>query len=392
MAQFNATAFSLTGQVRAHKPNAKASQILKDLNARIRALLDFRNSWSALISKTVLNIPQAYTTGAVTCTSGSTAILGTGTSWPVSDVVNTTMVGGNRQSGYQEITPASMGHISVGTFLYVNDSTFSEVAAVVETSNSTFTAEFRNPHNDGTVLTSSSLAGRQLRLGPLTPIYTLLAVSGATGPDNTGVLDMAFGGGSLVNTSYTLLQAYFTIDPNIRSFLQVWDPTQGIPLRYNVSQAELDCIDAQRTSSGWPQCLADLGPDASGTMQYELWPYQISPYSIPILYNRQWPEMKRPTDRPPYFINPSVIIDGAIADALRRKDLRDNSPADADPYFNPQLAKEFDQKFLIGAANAANADEEKCQQRLSSSFFQPGGAGGPGASYWQSHVNDGGYW
>jgi hypothetical protein len=121
----------------------------------------------------------------------------------------------------------------------------------------------------------------------------------------------------------------------------------------------------------------------------EVWPWQTTAYSIPVLYNRQWPDLIQPTDRPPGFINPSVIIDGAIADALRRQDLRDNSPGGKDPYFNPALAREFDQKFLAGAIAAANADEERCQQRLSSSLTNYGGGLGPNASYWQSHVNGG---
>jgi hypothetical protein len=285
-----------------------------------------------------------------------------------------------------EITPAQMTGIAVDSNLYVSDSTFSEVVSVIEVTNSTFTAQFAYAHNDGTALTCSSLAGQQIQFGPLTPIYTLMGVSNASGSNNTGIMDLPWGGQALTNSGYQLVKAYITI-PNFRSWIQVWDPQQGIPLATNISQAEIDCIDAQRTSQGWPQCLADLSTSASGNWQVEVWPWQQTVYAIPLLYNRQWPQLKRPTDRSPGFINPSVIIDGCIADALRRKDLRDNSPADADPYWNPSLAREFDQKFLAGAIAAANADEERCQQRLSSSSFQFGGLA-PGAAYWQSHVND----
>lgn len=382
--QFNSTLFSLAAQVSAHKPNAKKTQIQKDLNARVRALLDFRASWSALITKFVINIPQATTTGGVTCISGSTAIAGIGTSWPYNDVVNTTLVGGNRQTGYQELTPASMQNIAVDTLLFVNDGGYSEVAPVVEVSNSTFTALFQYSHNDGTAITTSSLAGLQLQLGPLLPVYTLLGVSSSVGSANTGIIDLPFGGATLTNSGYQLIKAYINI-PDLRSFVEVYDPQQGIPLATNISQAELDSIDAQRTSQGWPQCLADLAPSVSGTFQYELYPYQTTPYVIPVLYNKQWPEMKRPTDRPPYFINPSILIDGAIADALRRKDLRDNN--DKDPYHDPALARDFEQKFLAGAIAAAQADENKCQQALTSSRYQQGNIA-PGASFWQSHVND----
>ena len=370
------------GEVSSVKPNTKKSQVYRDLNNRIRALLDFRNSWSALITRYVINIPQAYTTGGITTVSGSTTITGTGTSWPYADLVNTTMVGGNRQSGYQEITPADMTNIAVDTLLFVSDGTYSEVAPVVEISNSTFTAIFQYPHNDGTTLTCSSLAGRQLQTSAQTPIYTLLGVS-SSGTNNTGIIDMPWGGAPITTGGYQLVKAYVTI-PNYRSFLQVYDPLQNCQLGMNVPQAEIDAIDAQRSATGWPQCLADLGPSAANQFQSEVYPWQLTPYAIPVLYNKAWPELKRPTDRPPSFINPAVIIDGAIADALRRKDLRDNT--EQDPYFNPQLAREFEAKFQAGAIAAANADEELAQQRLTSSLFTKSGAGS-GASYWQAHVN-----
>jgi len=350
--------------------------------------LDFRNSWSDLITRYVINIPNAYVTGGITTVSGSPNITGVATSWPYSDVVNTTMIGGNRTTGYVEISPASMTGISIDTNLYLADSTFSEVVSVVETTNSTFTAQFQYAHNDGTPITCSSLAGLQIQFGPLTPVYTLLAVSSAVGSANTGIMDMPWGGNGLTNAQYQLVKAYITI-PNFRSWLQIYDPQQGIPLAGNVPQAYLDSIDAQRSATGWPQCLADLGPSASGAYQVEVYPWQTTAYAIPILYNKQFPTLKRPTDRAPQFINPSVIIDGAIADALRRKDIRDNS--DKDSYYDPNLARDFDQKFLAGAIAAANADEERCQQRLSSSVFQRGAFGGgvaPSASFFQAHVNE----
>ena len=374
----------MQAQVKSYKANSKAVQIAKDINGRIRALLDFRNSWSDLITRYVINIPQAYVTGGVTTVSGSPNISGVATNWPLSDTVNTTMVNGNRTTGYCEIQPASMTGISVDTNLYINDSTFSEVVSVVEVSQSTFTAQFQYSHNDGSTLTCSSLAGLQFQFGPLTPIYTLLAVTGASGSNNTGIMDNGWGGQALTNSGYELVRAYITI-PNFRSWIIAYDPQQGIQLGTNISQAYLDSIDAQRSAQGWPTCLADQSPSASGSWQVEVYPWQTTPYAIPILYNRQWPTLKKPTDRPPGFINPSVIIDGAIADALRRQDLRDNT--DKDPYFNPALAREFEARFKEGAIAAANADEERCQMRLTTSLWEFNGATNTNAAYDQSHVN-----
>lgn len=380
----------MSGQVKSYKPNTKATQVQRDLNAAVRATLDFRTSWSALITRATINIPNAYATGGITTVANSPNIIGVGTSWPYNDVVNTTMVNGNRTTGYVEITPASMNGIVQDTLLFVNDGGYSEAVAVVDVSNSTFTAVFQYPHNNGTSLTCSSLAGLQLQFNPQTPIFTLLGVSSATGSNNTGIIDNPFAGDGLTNTGYQLVKAYITM-PNFRSWISVVDPLQQFQLATNVSQQELNASDPARTAQGTPQCMADLSPSASGSFQSEIYPWQTVSYALAALYNKNWPEMTKPTDRPPYFFNPSIFIDYAIAAALRRKDLRDNN--DTDPYYNPQLAKEFEQKWLMHTIAAANADEERCQQALSSSVFQTSNVGNESSAYWQNHVwGPGGGW
>lgn len=375
--QYNLNFADLIGQVAAYKPNSRKAQIQKDLNARIRRVIDMRPFWSALLARTVLNMPNAYTTGGMTLTTNSTAVTGTNTAWPTNDVVNTTMTNGVQNPGYNEMTPADMTNIAVDTYLYVSDAGYSEVVAVAEVTPTTFVAQFKYQHNQGTAITCSSLAGLQIMLGPYNPIYTLIATPTAT----TGVIDTPFGGPTLVNTGYTLLRMYFTIDPNMKDIFSVWDPIQGTPLQFHLPQAFLQNADPQRTATGYPQCLVDLFPMPSGSMQFELWPPQTVAYQIPVIYFKQWPELKRPTDRPPYFIDPTIFIDGAIADALRRKDLRGID--DKDPYYNPALAREFDQKFMQGAMLAAAADEGKCIQALTSDWSR---YGGPNAAWQQSHV------
>src|SRR5579885_54068 len=289
----------MAARVTGQKPNTKVTQVYKDLNARIRRMCDMVN-WSALIARGVINVPGAYTTGVVTLTTNSTVVTGTGTAWPVNDVVNTAMTNGVRAIGYQEITPASMTGIGVDVNLYVNDGTFSEVVPVVEITNSTFIGQFKYQHNPGTAITSSSLAGLQLQIGGYQPVYTLLAVTSAT----TGIIDMPFAGAPLTGVGYQLLKAYVTIDPNLKDILGVWDPIQGIDLSFHIGQEFLAAADPQRTATRSPQALVDLSPSASGCMQWELWPYQTTPYALPVLYVKHWPELRRPTDKPPWFINP----------------------------------------------------------------------------------------
>tara|TARA_R110000868_G_scaffold58624_3_gene180848 strand:+ start:7710 stop:8846 length:1137 start_codon:yes stop_codon:yes gene_type:complete len=371
----------MAGEVRSVKPNAKTTAVYKDINARIRRLIDSWQ-WSSLISSTVLNIPNATSTGSIDLTSGSKVVVGTSTAWPVSDVSNTTMIGGNRTTGYVEITPADMTGITIDRPVYISDGVFSEAVPVVETSSTSFVGIFQYQHNDGTPITCSSLAGLQLKLGTFWPVYTVQAISSATG----AILDMNYGGPSLTGSAYSILMAYVTIDPMFRDFIQVWDPRQGQPIATHVSQTYLSRVDPQRMSSGYPQALVDRQPTSAGSAQFELWPYQQTAYNMPVLYVKQWPELKKPTDRPPTFLNPSVIIDGAIADSLRRRDLR--ADTDKDPYFDPQLAQIYEQKYAEGAKLAMNADEGRRLQTLSmaSPYGGAGGGMGPNASWAQSHA------
>jgi hypothetical protein len=368
----------MVGQVAASKPNTRKAQVQKDINARIRRVIDMRPVWSAMIKRTVLNVPQAYTTGGVSFTSGSKVVTGTATAWPVSDKVNTTMTVGVRDVGFAEITPADMTNIGVDQYLYISDSGYSEVVCVVEVTATTFIASFQYQHNDGTAITASSLAGLQFKLGPYNPVYTFTGVATAT----SGYIDTEFGGGGISNAGYSLAKVYFTIDPCLKDIFSVWDPIQGEPLDFHKPQAFLQNADPQRTATGYPQVLVDYLPMPSGSMQYELWPHQLTPYQIPVIYFQQWPELKRPLDRPPYFVDPTIFIDGAIADALRRKDLR--SVDDKDPYFNPALAGDYERKFAQGVVLAAAADEGKVIQALEGDWS---GYAGPNAAWRQSHVS-----
>lgn len=368
----------MAGEVQSVKPNSKRTAVYKDINARIRRLID-EWQWSSLIASMVINIPNAVARGSIDLFSGSKVVVGHDTIWPVDDVANTTMTAGNRTTGYVEITPAEMTGISVDRPVYISDGVYSEAVPVVETSQTSFVGQFQYQHNDGTPITCSSLAGLQLKLGAFYPVYTVLAITGEEG----ALLDMEFGGPSLVGSAYNILKAYVSIDPLFRDFIQVWDPRQGIPIRTHVSQAYLAATDPQRMSTGYPWALVDRQPSVSGSAEFELWPYQLTAYQIPVLYVKQWPELKKPTDRPPTFINPSVIIDGACADALRRRDLR--SDTDKDPYYDPALAREFEGKYQEGKKLAQMADEGRRLQTLSLDWKGSYGLG-PNAAYQQSHI------
>lgn len=384
MAVYSDNLASMTGRVRQAKPNAPASQIRNQLNDRIRYIIDSQIFWADLLFSGVLSMPVAYTTGTVALTLGSKVITGTSTAWPISDISNTTIALGVPETGVLNVTPVSMAGIETDSFLYVDNGGDPEAVAVLDVTPSTFTARFTKRHNAACTVTQSSLAGLQMRLGYTVPTYTVRAVHSATELE----IDQEWGITSQSGMSYQIVKIYFTVAPDLKDIITLWDPTQGRPLIFHKTQDYLNYRDPQRTSTGVPLVLADFIPTEAGTMQYELWPYQTISYQIPVLYCKQWPELKNPTDRPPWFINPSMIIDGAVADALR---IRNQALGDAtpDPFFDPKTAQIYDQKFQIELQACIGANQSKALSALTpyeSWFgFMPGG------TWNQSHLSDG-YW
>lgn len=358
------------------RPGVSALQVQGWINDRIRQALDARTYWSDLLTHSVISVPGFYNTGTVNVTVGSAIVTGTGTAWPVNDVVNTTAAAGVPEIGYVEITPVSMTGIAVDTYLYVDATGSPETVAVVEVSSTTFIAKFATTHAAGCTLTTSSLAGMQFRLGNGTPIFTVISVQDAT--DLT--LDLNWGNSSLTNQAYQIVKAYFTIAPDLKDILFVLDQIQGIPMRIHVSVLEINWRDPQRSSTGPPLNVVDLAPSAGGSMQYELWPWQFGPYQLGVIYQKQWPELKNDTDRPPWFMNPTIFYHGALADAYNYKVNKD------DIYHNPQLALEYERRFMLGVELAKNADESKAQRDYQFQYDQLFGAAG--ANFWQSHDPD----
>ena len=351
------------------------------LNDRVRQALDSRTYWADLLSHGVLSIPNFYKNGTVDVTTGSTIVnggipdsQGNTTAWPVNDKVNTTVAAGINEIGYVEVTPLSMLNIIPDTYLYVDAAGTPETVAVVRTTATTFTAQFQFVHaTAGTTLTSSSLTGMQFRTDESSPVFTVTSVQNAS----QLTINLPWGYSNLTNVNYQIVKSYFTLAPDLKDLLFMIDAYQGIPLRIHVSVMEINWRDPQRSSTGPPLAVVDLAPSAGGSMQYELWPWQFGPYQLGFIYQKQWPDMLNDTDRPPWFINPSVFMYGALADALNFK------ANEKDVYHNPKLAMHYEQRFMAGLEDAKNADEGKFQRAFDFNFEQLFGSAG--ANFWQSH-------
>jgi len=101
---------------------------------------------------------------------------------------------------------------------------------------------------------------------------------------------------------------------------------------------------------------------------------------LPFIFTKQWPELVEDTDRPPWFINPTLFYHGALADALRYRAGKD------DPFHNPRLADDYEQRFQAGVVQASLADEEKAQRAYEFAYHRVFGAFG--ANFLQSHDPD----
>lgn len=366
------------------RPGVDRNLVQGWLNDRVRQALDSRTYWADLLSHGVLPIPNFYNSGTVNVTTGSTIVTGgipdtngNTTSWPINDKVNTTVAAGINEIGYVTVQPVSMQSIQPDTFLYVDAAGTPETVAVVRTTATTFTAQFRYVHATlGTTLTSSSLTGQQFRLDESNPIFTVTSVQNA----NQLTLDLPWGNAAVTNSAYQIVKAYFTFAPDLKDLLFCIDAIQGIPLRIHVSVMEINWRDPQRSSTGPPLSVVDLAPSAGGSMQYELWPWQFGAYQLGFIYQKQWPDMLNDTDRPPWFINPSVFYYGALADALNFK------VNEKDIYHNPKLAAYYEQRFMQGLEDAKNADESKFQRAFDFNFEQLFGSAG--ANFWQNHDPD----
>lgn len=380
MPQYSDTCGTMVGRILLQRKNLDRNLALNFLNDRVRTLLDRRPIWAGLVGRGIVAIPDAYTTGTITLTQNSPVVAGSGTSWPVSDVVNTTIAEAV-QPGYQWVTPMSLAGINRNTVLYIDSGGANpEICAVQDILGTKINLYYQYAHAATHTATMSSLANLQLRVGTVNPVFTVLAV---TNP-STLTIDNPWGTLTQSGSGYQIMLMYTTFSPDLKDLLTVTDPFQSIPLRLHVSQEEVNISDPNRTTVDNPTSIVDLGPSATGAMLFEIYPPQSTARQLNFLYHKQWPDMRVPGDRPPPFINPSTIIYGALADAYRTP--IPVGPDMKDPWMNLQVAQTYEQKFEMGYADAITADNSLYQAAFTWDYAQLWGIGG--ANYWQAHDAD----
>lgn len=387
MPQYNDTLATMVARVLQAKPNAQQSEVIRMINGRIRQCINARIYWSDLLVTRVVGFNSPYTgasdtggNGTVAYTFNSATVTGTNTTWPVHDVVNTTSNTAVNDIGYVQITPVSMTGIAVDKLLYADSAGTPETVAVVQTTATTFWAKFNNTHSTNFTLTCSSLAGQQLYVGTTFPTFTVMSVQSGT----SLTLDQPYGGAPQSGQPYSISQIYITIDPNLKVILDAVDQLAGRKLEIYVPTEVVNLTDPQRTSTGDPLAVVQRAPTPAGSMQYEIWPAPDTQRQLWFLCALQWPQLTNATDRGPWFMDPNLFVTGAIADALRIKNIK--SVMDQDPWFNPDLAMQYEQMFRIQLEEVVNSDESKSQRAFQHAWDNILAAGG--ANFWQNHDPD----
>lgn len=380
MASYNDDLFRIRGRVREFRRGVSEVQVDRWINDRVRQAQNFRTYWSSCIQKGVLSMPAAYSVGTVSVATGSNIVTGVGCNFPVSDVINSVIPAGIQDLGYQNFIPASPAGFTQDSIVYVDagGGVLAEAVPIVQLINQqTFNGSFVNPHDPGCTITQSSFVNRQLRITYNYPIFTILAVI----DEDTLLIDQPWGGAPLTNVPYYIVKLYYTFAPNTQEIFWILDQSQGLPLNIHTSVRSANWSDPQRIDLGpQPTDVVDGHPSPNGIIQWEIWPPLNVPYQLQYAVYKYWDDLVRDTDRPPWFINPTMFYHGALADALRYK------ANEKDPYQNIQLAQQYEQRFMDELEKAADADESKVLRMLA---YPEKSMGYPsGAAFDQSHDRD----
>jgi len=323
------------------------------INRRITNVIDTR-VWSDTMKMGMIVLPNAYTTGTVAVAQGSNQIIGTGTNWPVNDVINTTStVVITDVPGYVEITPGagylSKVHVGIPLLLDQGNASITEIVTPIAVGPTSFKAYCQYAHDTTATLQMSRLAGQQFQANSY--IYTVQAVLS----DTLMQVDFPYGGIPQAGLSYTVMQQYVQLSPNVRSLERCYDAIAGSDVGTSRDLSWVLSVDPQGQSTGNPQELASMPANPAGFMQWRVWPAQNTEYALGVIYEDGWPTLVYDTDVLPPFMNREIIIAGAIADCLRTRVIKNDR--DRDPLYDPQVSQYWEAEFARLLENATQSDQ-----------------------------------
>jgi hypothetical protein len=250
---------------------------------------------------------------------------------------------------------------------------------------------------------ASLIAGWQLMLNGNIPYYNVV-----DNPDvNTLVLDgpVVIPSGS---ASALIGQFYFQSEKSdFQKVRVIVDYINDWQFRRNVKAEELANVDPQRSVTGPPQWLVQLGfnsdyiaalPDGvvdyygqtnASTPQpwFESWPRTTAAQAYPYAYIKNFPVLSNDDDPLPGFIRSHVLVEGGLADAC----LWPGTPTMPNPMYNPVNYNIHNRRWEDLLLDMKFRDENVTQRQLGwlgemDSLPYPE-LTTMGSNFWQSHAN-----
>lgn len=251
---------------------------------------------------------------------------------------------------------------------------------------------------------NTTIVGRQILLGGMAPIYTIVANPSAT----VVTIDQPMGDMTNSAVSFEISCIYFTSEkPDFERLISFKDVTNSWQLWRDVLADELNAWDAQRSSAGTPTILANLtyntdylsllggntdylglSSASAPTVRQELWPRQQTDYIYPYLYKRAVPDLNLPTDTLIGAVTGDIIVEGALADLC----MWPGTPEVPNPKRNP-VEYNIHQKHYMDLMDKARLRDHAIMERdLTNAWFSLPYApypNGMSARFYQSHVDCG---
>lgn len=259
-----------------------------------------------------------------------------------------------------------------------------ESVILTETAYTTGTAALtRNSVNvvgTGTAWTAAMI-GRQFWVAGSGPPYTIVTVPTGT----TMTLDRVWAGSTVATQTYAIVVALVTMPVDFKQFIVVVDSLRAWQLRFWMSQEDLGVRDPQRSTSGDPIWLVDLGRHATTQApMFELWPYATTERNYHVRYFKEGVDLTEPDHTPVRPISGETLVRGAMADVLRWVGTLDRP--------NPLWAKavemsaQYERMFADGVASAEVEDENLMMTWLRGPDWQNWPTAPLDAKWLQSHA------
>lgn len=212
-----------------------------------------------------------------------------------------------------------------------------------------------------TAITSAGLfvasdAGRQIRVGTSSPIYTIDTVTNA----NAAVLTQMYAGSSGAATA-TIHDRYLAMPADFRSIHTVTDPTNQRPVVWWLSAERLDLLDPGRINSDGRFRALVAGAIAtstalSGRILYEAWPGPTAAGSYLLKYFRRTDTLQDDDAFKGVLATyTGALVSGALAEAAKWP----GTLTQKNPYFNLQLAKTLKEDFDFSAKQLDLMDDDQ---------------------------------